>query len=75
MFGKQAKMFAEFICSWKSVNPIPQQRKNHVCKMCKYETPSLDEYEKHKKTAIHINKHNKIEKEWQELYEAILLIG
>ncbi len=75
MFGKQTRMFAEFLCSWKSVNPIPQQPKNHVCKMCKYETPSLDEYEKHIKTDTHIKKHNKIEKEWQELYEAILLIG
>jgi hypothetical protein len=43
--------------------------------MCKYETSTLDEYEKHKKTRIHITKHNKIEKEWQEFYEAILLIG
>lgn len=72
---KQTKMLLDVLCSLKNVNPIQPQRKNYVCKMCKYETPTLDEYEKHKKTTIHITKHNKIEKEWQEFYEAILLIG
>ena len=61
-------MLLDVLCSWKNVNPIQPQRKN-------YETPTLDEYEKHKKTTIHITKHNKIEKELQEFYEAILLIG
>ena len=42
MFEKQTKMFLDVLCSWKNVNPIQPQRKN-------YETPTLDEYEKHKK--------------------------
>ena len=75
MFEKQTKMLLDVLCSWKNVNPIQPQPKNYVCKMCKYETPTLDEYEKHKKTTIHITKHNKIEKEWQEFYEVILLIS
>jgi hypothetical protein len=75
MFEKQSKMFLDVLCSWKNVNPIQPQPKNYVCKMCNYETIVPTEYEQHKKTTTHITKHNKIEKEWNDLLkEAILFI-
>lgn len=74
MFEKQGKMILDVLCSWKSINPIQPQPQKYVCKMCKYQTIAKNEYDQHKKTTSHINNHNKIEKEWMDLHEALLFI-